>query len=132
MDRSHHVETGSLESSFVQMIDDHNRAAIELRERTERAKKEGLRNAIRVADQLMKVVDGGVHDVFINEKWIKVEIQALSATIMRFSKQTDQWLAVSRAINTAVKEIGDFENWMKTIELDCKSISAAICNIHQT
>lgn len=51
----------------------------------------------------MKVVDGGVHDVFINEKWIKVEIQALSATIMRFSKQTDQWLAVSRAINTAVK-----------------------------
>ncbi|XP_042013277.1 biogenesis of lysosome-related organelles complex 1 subunit 1-like [Salvia splendens] len=132
MDRSHYVEAGSLESSFVQMIDDHNRAANELRERTERAKKEALRNAIRVADQLMKVVDGGVHNIFINEKRIKVEIQALSATIMRFSKQTDQWLAVSRAINTAVKEIGDFENWMKTMELDCKSISAAICNIHQT
>ncbi|XP_042044354.1 biogenesis of lysosome-related organelles complex 1 subunit 1-like [Salvia splendens] len=80
----------------------------------------------------MKVVDGGVHDIFINEKRIKVEIQALSATIMRFSKQTDQWLAVSRAMNTAVKEIEDFENWMKTMELDSKRISAAICNIHQT
>ncbi|XP_057772535.1 biogenesis of lysosome-related organelles complex 1 subunit 1 [Salvia miltiorrhiza] len=132
MERSHYVEAGSLEASLLQMIDDHNHAAIELRELTEKAKKEALRTAIRVADQLVKVVDGGVHEIFINEKRIKVEIQALTATIMRFSKQTDQWLAVSHAINTAVKEIGDFENWMKTMELDCKSISAAICNIHQT
>ncbi|KAH6810554.1 GCN5L1 family protein [Perilla frutescens var. frutescens] len=132
MERSHHVEVGSLEASLLQMINDHNHAAIELRERTEKAKKEAIRTAIRVSDLLVNAVNGGVEEIFINEKRIEAEIRALTATIMRFSKQTDQWLVVSHAINTAVKEIGDFENWMKTMELDCKSISAAICNIHQT
>lgn len=72
----------------------------------EKAKKEALRTAIRVSDLLVKVVDGGVHEIFLNEKRIKVEIQALAATLVRFSKQTDQWLAVSHAINTAVKVSG--------------------------
>ncbi|KAK4382214.1 Biogenesis of lysosome-related organelles complex 1 subunit [Sesamum angolense] len=99
MERSYQVEVGSLEASLLQIINDHNHASVELREHTE---------------------------VFINEKRIEMEIRALAATIMRFSKQTDQWLAASHAINNAVKEIGDFENWMKTMELDCKSISAAI------
>ncbi|XP_011080748.1 biogenesis of lysosome-related organelles complex 1 subunit 1 isoform X2 [Sesamum indicum] len=108
MERSYQVEVGSLEASLLQMINDHNHASVELRENT---------------------VNGGVQEVFINEKRIEMEIRALAATIMRFSKQTDQWLTASHAINNAVKEIGDFENWMKTMELDCKSISAAICNI---
>ncbi|GAB2283172.1 hypothetical protein Dimus_017700 [Dionaea muscipula] len=40
-----------------------------------------------------------------------------------YYKEIDQWITASRAINTAVKEIGDFENWMKVTEYDCKSIS---------
>ncbi|KAG8371548.1 hypothetical protein BUALT_Bualt13G0099400 [Buddleja alternifolia] len=131
MERSHQVEAGSLEASLLQMINDHNHASVELREHTEKAKKEAIRTAKRVSDLLVNAVNGGVQEVFVNEKRIEMEIRALTATIIRFSKQTDQWLAASHAINTAVKEIGDFENWMKTMELDCKSISAAICNIHQ-
>lgn len=125
------MEVGSLEASLLQMINDHNQVSAELRERTEKAKKEAVRTAIRVSDQLVNTVNGGVQEIFVNEKRIEMEIRALASTIMRFTKQTDQWLAASHSINTAVKEIGDFENWMKTMELDCKSISAAICNIHQ-
>lgn len=69
----------------------------------EKAKKEAFRSAARVSDQLMKVVDGGVHEIFIIEKRIKVETRALESTVMRFLKQTNQWLAASHAINTAVK-----------------------------
>nr|GMD08365.1 biogenesis of lysosome-related organelles complex 1 subunit 1 [Ipomoea batatas] len=61
-----------------------------------------------------------------------MQIRALAAAIMRFGKQTDQWLAASHSINTVLQEIGDFENWMKTMEFDCRSISAAIRNIHQS
>ncbi|KAF5751313.1 biogenesis of lysosome-related organelles complex 1 subunit 1-like [Tripterygium wilfordii] len=50
---------------------------------------------------------------------------------MQFIKHTDHWLAASNTINTAFKEIGDFENWMKTMEFDCRSINAATRNIHQ-
>ncbi|KAI7982691.1 Biogenesis of lysosome-related organelles complex 1 subunit 1 [Camellia lanceoleosa] len=36
-------------------------------------------------------------------KRIKLETRALAATVMRFVKQTDRWLAASHAINTAIK-----------------------------
>lgn len=94
---------------------------------TEKAKKE----AARVADLLVDKVNGGVQESFVNEKRIEMEIRGLAASIVRFMKQSDQWLAATHSINTAIKEIGDFENWMKTMEYDCKSITTAIHNIHK-
>ncbi|KAM7496380.1 hypothetical protein LguiA_020794 [Lonicera macranthoides] len=131
MERSN-SELGGLESSLLQLINDHHNTSLRLRDNTEKAKKNAIRDAVRVSDHLVDAVNGGVQESFINEKRIELEIRALTATIMRFGKQTDQWLAASHAINNAIKEIGDFENWMKTMELDCKSINAAICNIHQS
>ncbi|CAI9761269.1 unnamed protein product [Fraxinus pennsylvanica] len=131
MERSYREEPVDLEASLLQMINDHNHTSAILRERTDKAKKKAIQTAVRVSDLLVNSVNEGVQQVFINEKRIEMEIRALAATIMQFTKQTDQWLTASHAINTAVKEIGDFENWMKIMELDCKRISAAICNIHQ-
>ncbi|XP_059430800.1 biogenesis of lysosome-related organelles complex 1 subunit 1 [Corylus avellana] len=126
-----HADPGGLEASLLQLVHDHHHTSLRLRDHTERAKKEAIRNARRVSDLLVDTVNGGVQEAFINEKRIELEIRSLAVTIARFMKQTDQWLAATHAINTAVKEIGDFENWMKTMEFDCKSINAAIHNIHQ-
>lgn len=119
-----------LEASLLHLINDYHNASLGLREQTEKAKKDACKNALRVSDLLVESVNGGVQEAFVNEKRIELEIRALSATITRFAKQTDQWLASSHLINTAIKEIGDFENWMKIMEFDCKSITAAISNIH--
>ncbi|KAK9057508.1 hypothetical protein SSX86_022344 [Deinandra increscens subsp. villosa] len=126
------LQSENLESSLLRLVNDHQNTAIRLREHTEKSKKQAIKSASRVSDLLVEAVNGGVEECFVNEKRIEVEIRALKATIMRFSKQTDQWLASTHAINNAIKEIGDFENWMKTMELDCKSITAAISNIHQS
>ncbi|CAI9288173.1 unnamed protein product [Lactuca saligna] len=126
------VQPESLESSLLRLVNDHQSSAIRLREHTEKSKKEAIKSASRVSDLLVEAVNGGVEECFVNEKRIEVEIRALKTTIKRFAKQTDQWLASTHAINNAIKEIGDFENWMKTMELDCKSIAAAISNIHQS
>lgn len=69
----------------------------------------------------------GVKELFSSEK----PIEHWGATISRFIKLSDQWLSVTHSMNTAIKEIGDFENWMKTMEFDSRSINAAIFNIHQ-
>ncbi|KAL7201371.1 hypothetical protein ACSBR1_033134 [Camellia fascicularis] len=124
-------ELGGLDTSLVQFISDHQHNSLRLRDQTERAKKDAIRSAIRVSDVLVDAANGGVQESFVNEKRIELETRALAATVMRFVKQTDRWLAASHAINTAIKEIGDFENWMRTMEFDCKSVSAAIYNIHQ-
>ena len=70
---------------------------------TEKSKKDAIRNAARVSDLLVDAVNGGVQECFINEKRIEREIRALAATITRFMKQNDQWLAATHTINTAVK-----------------------------
>ncbi|XP_047335189.1 biogenesis of lysosome-related organelles complex 1 subunit 1-like, partial [Impatiens glandulifera] len=88
-------------------------------------------NSVRVSDLLVDAVNGGVQEAFICEKRIELETRALAASVAWFGKQTDQWLAASHGINTDLKEIGDFENWMKMMEYDCKRISDAICNIYQ-
>ncbi|KAL1820158.1 hypothetical protein DCAR_0416467 [Daucus carota subsp. sativus] len=121
----------NLEASLLQLISNHNQSSLRLKQHTEKAKKDAIRNAVRVSDVLVEAVNGGVEECYINQKRIELEIQALASTILRFAKQTDQWLAASRSLNNAIKEIGDFENWMKTMEFDCKSINAAIRNIHQ-
>ncbi|KAI9118259.1 hypothetical protein K1719_010591 [Acacia pycnantha] len=124
-------EAKGLEASLLQLIQDHSNTSLLLRQQTEKAKKEAIIKATRVSDLLVETVNGGVQECYVIEKRIEQEIRALSTSITRFTKQTDQWLATTHGLNTAVKEIGDFENWMKVMEYDCKSITSAIHNIHQ-
>lgn len=56
-----------------------------------------------MAELLVEAVNGGVKELFINEKRIELEIRALTATISSFIKQTDWWLSLTRSINTAIK-----------------------------
>ncbi|XP_050218027.1 biogenesis of lysosome-related organelles complex 1 subunit 1 [Mercurialis annua] len=124
-------EPSVLEASLLKLMQDHHQTSLHLREQTEKAKKDAIRKAVKVSDHLMDAVNGGVQESFINEKRIEFEIRALATSISRFMKQTDQWLTATHAINNAIKEIGDFENWMKTMEFECKSINAAIRNVCQ-
>ncbi|KAL3750556.1 hypothetical protein ACJRO7_011543 [Eucalyptus globulus] len=122
---------GGLEASLVSLTHHHHHQSVVLRDRAEKAKRDAIRSAAAVSDLLVETVNGGVEEAFLNEKRIELEIRALAATASRFMKQTDQWLTSTHAMNSAVKEIGDFENWMKIMDYDCKSINAAIRNIHQ-
>ncbi|BAT81391.1 hypothetical protein LR48_Vigan07g088800 [Vigna angularis] len=124
-------EPKGLEASLHHLLELHHHKSLVLTQRTEKAKKDAIRKTARVSDLLVEAVNGGVHESFINQKRIELEIRALAVTITRFMKQTDQWLATTHALNTALKEIGDFENWMKIMEYDCKNITTAIQNIHQ-
>ncbi|XWS71928.1 hypothetical protein CRYUN_Cryun03dG0180500 [Craigia yunnanensis] len=105
IDKSQPGSGGDLESSLLQIYQHHHRNSLKLRDQAEKAKKDAIKKAGRVSDLLVDAVNGGVQESFINEKRIEVEIRALAATIDRFMKQTDQWLAASHAINTTVKVI---------------------------
>lgn len=96
-------EPGSLETSLLQLMHHHHRISLRLRDRSEKAKRDAIQSAALVSDLLVDTVNGGVQEAFINEKRIELEIRSLAATISRFIKHTDQWLAASHAINSAVK-----------------------------
>ncbi|KAG0484937.1 hypothetical protein HPP92_009016 [Vanilla planifolia] len=125
------VETTDLESSLVQIIQEHQQRALLIRDSADKAKKDALKTAVRVSELLVDTVNGRVEEAFVNEKRIELEIRSLVNTVARYKKQTNQWLSASNAMSSVLKEIGDFENWMKVMDFDCKSINAAIRNIHQ-
>ncbi|WJX58439.1 hypothetical protein P8452_43894 [Trifolium repens] len=125
------TEPKGLEASLQNLIHLHHHKSLILANQSEKSKKDAIKKAERVSDLLVEAVNGGVQDSFIYQKRIELEIRALANTITRFTKQTDQWLNATHSLNTALKEIGDFENWMKVMEYDFKSINAAIQNIHQ-
>lgn len=120
-----------LEAALIQMMNDHSHSNAQLRDQLEKVKKDALATATRVSDLLVDSVNSGVQESFINEKRIELETRALSATVQRYIKQTNQWLAVVHALDSALKEIGDFENWMKIMEYDCESISLALHYIYK-
>ncbi|BAH95486.1 Os12g0111900, partial [Oryza sativa Japonica Group] len=123
---------GQLEAALLLIMQRHHHHSLHQRKITDREKIDAVRSAARVADLLVATVDGGAQELYINERRIEIEARALLATIARYKKQTDQWLAATNAINSVLKEIGDYENWMKIMDFDCKSINAAIRNIHHS
>lgn len=70
---------------------------------SEKAKKDAIRSARRVSELLVDSVNREVQEAFVMQKRIEMEIRALTASILQFGKQTDQWLAASHSINTAIK-----------------------------
>ncbi|XP_048548611.1 biogenesis of lysosome-related organelles complex 1 subunit 1 isoform X2 [Triticum urartu] len=96
---------GQLESALLHIMQQHHHQSLRQRQQTERAKKDALRSAARVAGHLVEAVDGGVQELFVNEKRIELEARALLGTIARYRKQSDQWLAATNAVNSVLKEI---------------------------
>lgn len=70
---------------------------------SEKAKKDAIRSARRVSELLVDSVNREVQEAFVMQKRIEMEIRALTTSILQFGKQTDQWLAASHSINTAIK-----------------------------
>jgi hypothetical protein len=79
----------------------------------------------------------GVSNVFANERKLESETRSLQAQSAKFAKLTGQWLQMVENFNVALKvfntlfisdhqEIGDVENWGKTIETDMKGILATL------
>ena len=63
---------------------------------------------------------------YLNQKKLDAEAKQLHASATNFSKQTQQWLNLVESFSSALKELGDVENWAKTIEGDVRTISTAL------
>lgn len=120
---------GTLDVWVAQMMQKHAYESAQRRERVETAKKDALASAAVVSNLLVESVNGGVQEAFINEKRIEMEARALGMTIQKFTKQTSQWLNIVHTFDSALKEIGDFENWVKTMEYDCEQIAGTLKNV---
>jgi hypothetical protein len=68
----------------------------------------------------------GVATAYINQKRLDSEAKNLNVNANNFHKQTQQWQTLIENFSGALKELGDLENWSRTIEKDMNSITAAL------
>ncbi|KAL2642827.1 hypothetical protein R1flu_010414 [Riccia fluitans] len=123
---------GALDASFAQMMQQHSVGNVVLANRLEKSKKDTLVAATEVSGFIVDSVNGGVQESFVNEKRIEMEARALASTVQRFTQTTSQWLSIFHNFDSALKEIGDFENWIKVMEYDCESVAKALNHIVTT
>ena len=64
-----------------------------------------------------------VSQAYVNQRKIDAEAKALQARVNRFTQQTHAWLQIADNFNGALKELGDVENWARSIERDMRIVN---------
>ncbi|KAL1463278.1 hypothetical protein WDU94_015044 [Cyamophila willieti] len=108
------------------ILKEHQAKQVNRKEEKEIRRKEALGAANELTHALVDHLNVGVAQAYLNQKKLDAEAKQLHTNAITFSKQTQQWLSLVDNFNSALKEIGDVENWAKVIEEDMRVISAAL------
>ncbi len=108
------------------LLKEHHRRASARRDLQERRRSEACQAAAQLTGAIVDHLNVGVAQAYLNQKRLDAEAKQLHTHAAEFSRQTQQWLALVDAFNGTLKELGDAENWARTIEKDMKTISSAL------
>lgn len=67
-----------------------------------------------------------VAQAYLNQKKLDAEAKQLQHSATNFAKQTQLWLNLVESFSSSLKEIGDAENWARSIEGDMRTIATAL------
>jgi len=108
------------------MIKEHQRSVAARKEEQERLRKEAILASNELTSNVVDRLNVGVAQAYLNQKRLDAEAKQLHVQANNFAKQTHQWLNLIENFHQALKEIGDVENWAKTIESDMKVVTSAL------
>ncbi|KAJ8948514.1 hypothetical protein NQ318_000054 [Aromia moschata] len=108
------------------MVKDHQAAQSQKKEAQEERRREACAAAGEMTQALVDHLNVGVAQAYLNQKKLDAETKQLHASAANFSKQAQQWVQLVDSFGGALKELGDVENWSRTIEADVRTISAAL------
>ncbi|KAL1491539.1 hypothetical protein ABEB36_012121 [Hypothenemus hampei] len=108
------------------MVKEHHAKQNVRKEIQESKRKEACAAAGELTQALVDHLNVGVAQAYLNQKKLDAEAKQLHTSAVTFSKQTQQWLSLVESFSGALKELGDVENWAKTIEGDIRTITTAL------
>ncbi|XP_014117934.1 PREDICTED: biogenesis of lysosome-related organelles complex 1 subunit 1, partial [Pseudopodoces humilis] len=124
------------------LLKEHQARQSERRELQERRRRDAIAAATRLTEALVDHLNVGVAQAYVNQRKLDQEVKTLQVQAAQFARQTGHWIAMvenfNQALKTghwiamvenfnqALKEIGDVENWARSIELDMRTIATAL------
>ncbi|XP_050501129.1 biogenesis of lysosome-related organelles complex 1 subunit 1 [Diabrotica virgifera virgifera] len=113
------------------MVKEHQSKQVLKKELQEAKRKEACSAANDLTQALVDHLNVGVAQAYLNQKKLDAEAKQLHMSATNFSKQTQQWLNLVEQFSSALKELGDVENWAKAIEGDVRTITTALEIVYQ-
>ncbi|XP_050310157.1 biogenesis of lysosome-related organelles complex 1 subunit 1 [Anthonomus grandis grandis] len=111
---------------LTSMVKEHHAKQVIKKEIQESKRKEACAAASDLTQALVDHLNVGVAQAYLNQKKLDAEAKQLHTSALAFSKQTQHWLSLVDSFSSALKELGDVENWAKTIEGDIRTITTAL------
>lgn len=75
-----------------------------------------------LSDSLLTTINTGVQAGYNTEQAIEQELRAVDRQLRQLAATTRNWQLLLRRLGTALKELGDVENWVSVICEDGKGI----------
>ncbi|XP_040197075.1 biogenesis of lysosome-related organelles complex 1 subunit 1 isoform X2 [Rana temporaria] len=108
------------------LLKEHQAKQNERKELQEKKRREAIAAATTLTEALVDHLNVGVAQAYVNQRKLDHEVKTLQIQAAQFSKQTTQWIGLVENFNQALKEIGDVENWARSIEKDMRIIATAL------
>jgi len=108
------------------LLKDHQAKQAAKKEQQEQLRKDALNAAGELTDALVDHLNVGVAQAYLNEKKLDTEARQLQQNAANFSRQAQQWLHLVENFSSALKEVGDVENWARSIQNDLKMAETAL------
>ncbi|KAG0357930.1 NHP2-like protein 1, partial [Gamsiella multidivaricata] len=89
-------------------------------------RKEAIQSVGVFSDAVAETLSGRVSQIFLNQKNLEQEARSLSLQTARYAKQTTQWLALVEQFDSALKELGDVQNWVQVIQKDMEQVTHSL------
>ncbi|KAM4048251.1 biogenesis of lysosome-related organelles complex 1 subunit 1 [Anomaloglossus baeobatrachus] len=124
--RSYTVPGLTAAAMLSRLLKEHQVKQNERKELQEKRRKEAIAAATTLTEALVDHLNVGVAQAYVNQRKLDHEVKILQTQASQFAKQTTQWISLVENFNQALKEIGDVENWARSIEKDMRIIATAL------
>jgi len=105
---------------------EHQAKQATFKESQETKKKDAVHAVSEFSQRFVETLNSDVESAYNNQRQLEGEAKQLQNNISRLTKQTHQWVSMIDSFNHTLKELGDVENWAKSIETDMVGIASAL------
>lgn len=108
------------------MLKEHQAKQAKYRDEQEKRRQDTLRALYKFNTMISASVNGCVSLAYTNQCQIDKEMRQLQNQISQFQKLSNQWTSMLEGFHAGLKELGDVENWAKSIESDLRTVASTL------